>query len=147
MSFGSLDGDLIQEVGLRGDGVDLFDDWLCNACEIMQYKNRDLASDRGEMIILIADRWQATGFNSMIFPLATDSERSTRCPLFARLAVPPLRRGRRDARNKSPGYCASHRLEQSRPRLSVVVDRRVTWYFLPHRPPAFDYRSMVATVA
>ena len=68
MSFGSLDGDLIQEVGLRGDGVDLFDDWLCNACEIMQYKNRDLASDRGEMIILIADRWQATGFNSMIFP-------------------------------------------------------------------------------
>ena len=64
----SLDGDLIQEVGLRGDGMDLFDDWPCNAYEIMQYKNRDLASDRGEIVILIADHWQVAGFNSMFCP-------------------------------------------------------------------------------
>lgn len=58
-----LDGSTDVEDGLGGEGMDQFDDWPCGDYGIMPFKYRDLGVHRGEVVIIIADRWLAARFN------------------------------------------------------------------------------------
>ena len=58
-----LDGDPNVQDGLKGQGLEEFDLWPCGDFGIMPFKYRDLGVHRGEVVIIIADRWLAARFN------------------------------------------------------------------------------------
>lgn len=58
-----LDGNPDVQDGLEGEGMDQFEEWPCGDYGMMPFKYRDLSTRRGEVLIIIADRWLAARFN------------------------------------------------------------------------------------